>query len=166
MFSSRASKSNAANGQPPVKPATPSIISKDLRIVGDLASDGEVQVDGGIEGDIRCQVLLIGETANIKGEIVAESVRVHGTVQGQIKAGTVVLAKTARVMGDILHENLSIEQGAFLEGHCRHMEAKKEAPETKLNLVIKEPGAPTPAKAPAEAKEGKEPKEVKKAATG
>ena len=31
------------------------------------------------------------------------------------------LAKTAHVVGDILHEALAIEQGAFLEGHCRRL---------------------------------------------
>ncbi len=118
--------------------APPSIVSADLRVVGDLNSEGEIQVDGAIDGDIRTKVLLVGETAVIKGEIVADSVRVHGTVNGQIKARTVDLSKTAHVVGDILHEDLAIEAGAFLEGHCRRMTEKKKDGEGKINLVVKE----------------------------
>lgn len=105
----------------PAKPAVPSIISTDLKITGNLKSAGEIQVDGAIVGDIDTKSLLIGKTADIKGEIIADEVRVHGNVCGQIKARSVILAKTAHVIGDILHENLSIETGAFLEGLCKRI---------------------------------------------
>jgi len=105
-----------------------------MKIVGDLASDGEIQVDGTVEGDIQSRHLLIGGTAHITGEIVAEVVEIYGTIHGQIKAATVSLAKTAHVVGDILHENLAIEKGAFLEGHCKRMPEKKE-PNDRIALV-------------------------------
>jgi cytoskeletal protein CcmA (bactofilin family) len=103
--------------------ASPSIISADLRIVGDLASAGDIQIDGEVEGDIQSRTLTVGESAQVKGSISAETVRVCGAVTGQIKATTVTLDKTARVMGDILHTSLAIEPGAFLEGHCRRIES-------------------------------------------
>jgi cytoskeletal protein CcmA (bactofilin family) len=122
MFSknSKGSKSGV-DQQTARKPSPPSIISVDLKIVGDLSCEGEIQVDGSIDGDIRTQSLLVGETAQVKGEIVAETVNIHGNVNGQIKSRCVILAKTAHVVGDILHENLTIETGAFLEGHCNRM---------------------------------------------
>ena len=119
----------------PAKPAVPSIISADLKMTGDLHSDGEIQVDGTIVGDIRTKSLLIGKTANIKGEIIADNVRVHGNVNGQIKARSVILAKTAHVIGDILHEDLSIETGAFLEGLCKRMTGSQVSDSGKINLV-------------------------------
>lgn len=109
------------NHQPNQIRMIPSIISADLKIIGDLESGGEVQIDGEVSGDIRAKVLLVGESAVIRGEVLAETVRVHGNVYGQIKAKFVNLAKTAHVVGDILHENLSIQEGAFLEGHMMHM---------------------------------------------
>ena len=105
----------------PAKPAAPSLISTDMKITGNLESKGEIQVDGAIRGDISTKKLLVGETADIQGEIIADSIRVHGRINGQIKAREVVLAKTAHVVGDILHENLSIEPGAFLEGLCKRI---------------------------------------------
>ncbi|MBD3660710.1 MAG: polymer-forming cytoskeletal protein, partial [Arenibacter algicola] len=95
------------------------------------------------------------ESAKIKGEILADTVRVHGHVNGQIKAKFVNLAKSAHVIGDILHENLSIQEGAFLEGHITHMSEAEAAKslerkpsEDRVNLVVKagqKPAAPQPA---------------------
>lgn len=135
MFSKNSKGSGSAtDSQPVVKSSPPSIISEDLKIVGDLSSDGEIQIDGTIEGDIRTNSLLVGETANIKGEIVADTVHVHGSISGQIKSREVNLAKSAHVVGDILHENLAIETGAFLEGHCKRMADKNAVEESKVNV--------------------------------
>ncbi len=135
MFSKTKKELNGGAGvTAPVKPAVPSIISTDMKIIGDIVSDGEIQIDGTVEGDIRGKTLLIGEPANIKGEIVAETIEVFGSISGQIKATQVSLAKTAHMVGDILHENLSIEKGAFLEGHCKRMPDKKDASE-RISLV-------------------------------
>ena len=124
-----------------VKPAPPSILSVDLHVVGDLNGDGEVQIDGAVDGNIRAKSLLIGETAHIKGEIIADSLRVHGTVSGHIKARSVVLGATAYVVGDIFHEELAIETGAFLEGHCKRIAKPKDSVKlqdsntSKINVV-------------------------------
>lgn len=134
MFS-KSSKGTGGNGEMHEANVPPSIISVDLRVVGDLNSDGEIHVDGIIEGDIRSKSLLVSETASIKGEIIAENVRIHGTVNGQIKAVAVTLAKTARVNGDILHETLAIEKGAFLEGHCKRLTERREITENKVTLL-------------------------------
>ena len=136
MFSkSSKNTGSTVESRPVVKSTPPSIISADLRIVGDLSSDGEIQVDGSIDGDIRTKSLLVGETAHIKGEIVADSVHVHGTINGQIKSRSVTLAKTAHVVGDVLHEDLAIETGAFLEGHCKRLPETKPVTEGKVNLI-------------------------------
>ncbi|MDA1089021.1 MAG: polymer-forming cytoskeletal protein [Proteobacteria bacterium] len=135
MFSKNSKGSNIAGEQTPApKPSPPSIISADLKIVGDLSCHGEIQIDGSVDGDIRTKSLLVGETAQIKGEIVAEVVFVHGNITGQIKAREVNLAKTAHVVGDILHENLAIETGAFLEGHCKRMIDKSAPSDAKVNV--------------------------------
>lgn len=100
----------------------PSIISADLKIVGDLKSSGDIQIDGTVEGDIDSRTLTVGEGATVKGSIVAETVRVSGNIVGQVKANSVTLAKTAKVTGDITHETLTMEAGAFLEGGVRRLE--------------------------------------------
>jgi len=120
------------------KPAAPSIISTDLMISGDLVSEGEVHIDGTVQGDVKAKSVPVGEAGVVRGEVFADSVRVHGTVDGQINARSVSLARSAKVSGDILHEMLSIEQGAFFEGHCRRIADRKDGAEGRLNLVVKD----------------------------
>lgn len=107
----------------PGRSAAPSIISPDLKIKGDLISNGDLQIDGSVEGDIVSRTVTIGEGADVRGAVSGESVRVCGSVTGQVKGTTVTLAKTAKVTGDVLHLTLSIEPGAFFEGQCRRIES-------------------------------------------
>jgi len=95
-----------------------SVIAPDVRIVGDIISKGEVQVDGQVDGDITCVTLVVGEGARICGEVSAEHVKVHGELSGKINATVICLARSARVIGDVTHESLEIEAGAHVEGHC------------------------------------------------
>jgi len=103
-----------------MKSKAPSIISADMVLNGSLTSEGEVQLDGSVEGNIRAGSLTIGEEASVDGEVVAETVIVRGKVKGSIRARQVQLAATARIEGDIVHSALSMESGAYFDGHCRH----------------------------------------------
>jgi len=139
MFSKSKTKSANAAAQKSAKPAVPSIISADLTINGNLISDGEIQIDGAVNGDIKTDALLIGEDAKVTGEIVARRVRVHGRVVGQITAKSVTLASTAHVSGDVVHEDLSIDKGAFLEGHCKRMSEAEMAKKTSVRELSAPP---------------------------
>ncbi len=132
------------------RPAPPSIISKDLTITGDLISEGDIQVDGVIEGDLRSRSLTVGETAEITGSVEAETARVHGCIKGQIKASVVELMRDAKMIGDIIHGTLSIEAGAHVEGSLTRIASDPKAiapPEQTLSAV--ETGATNGSKAPA-----------------
>ena len=111
----------------PARNAGPSIISADLKIVGDLSSAVDIQIDGSVEGDSKSRSVTIGEAALVTGSISGDTVRVCGSVNGQIKGQTVTLDKTAKVNGDIHHQSLAIEPGAFLEGHCKRIDSKPAA---------------------------------------
>ncbi len=100
----------------------PSIIGPDLTIHGNLSSQGQVQIDGTVEGDIRGTHIVVGERANITGGIIAEEVVVRGHVMGSIRGKRVMLQAQSHVEGDIYHKALAIEQGAFFEGKSRRSE--------------------------------------------
>jgi cytoskeletal protein CcmA (bactofilin family) len=147
MFSSKTKDAIVASvtgnaapvAQPPKRASrsgtVPSIISADLAVTGTLNSSGDMQIDGIVEGDVRSVGLVIGERAEIHGEVWAEDVTVRGRVVGRINARKVLLAATSHVEGDILHEAFAVEAGAFFEGNCRHSdnplgdEVKKAAPQ-------------------------------------
>lgn len=124
----------AASQEQPVR-ASPSLISANLQIVGNLKSEGEVQIDGRVDGDVSANLLVLGDRANINGEVVAEEVVVRGTVHGRIRAKKVQLAKSAHVIGDIWHESLAIEAGAYVEGHCKRSDKPTEIVDARIKSL-------------------------------
>ena len=100
----------------------PSIFAGDILITGNIQSAGEIQIDGKVEGDIKCISLIIGENADVSGGVVAEDVVVRGKVNGSIRGVRVTLEATSEVEGDVYHKTLAIEQGAYFEGKSRRQE--------------------------------------------
>ncbi|MCP4586094.1 polymer-forming cytoskeletal protein [Pseudoalteromonas sp.] len=99
---------------------TPSIISEDVHLTGSLTCQGEVQLDGRVDGDLHVKHLVIGHTGVIEGVIEADSVTVKGKIFGTLIANQVVIESTAEVHGDVFHDTLSIEAGAIIEGSLKH----------------------------------------------
>lgn len=119
------------------KPVAPTIISADMRITGNITSEGEVQVDGVVDGDVRGAKVSIGASGHVAGAVSADRILVRGRVNGQIRAQLVTLTRTAQVKGDIYHDSLSMESGAKLEGHCRRLNAVDSGEEnSNINLVV------------------------------
>ncbi len=110
-----------ASTLPKAKPS-PSILSSDLTIVGNLKTSGDIQVEGVVEGDIRAHLLTVGEGATIRGEIIADDVVVNGRIVGRVRGLKVRLTSTARVEGDIIHKTIAIESGAHFEGSVQRQE--------------------------------------------
>lgn len=111
---------------PPPKPrnggnksSMPSIVSEGLHISGNLFSDGDVQIDGRIEGDIQGRNVTVGAAGAVIGKLNADEANISGSVTGEIIARAVTLARTAKVQCDIVQETLVIEAGAMFEGNCK-----------------------------------------------
>jgi len=96
-----------------------SVISRALKITGQLESTEDIQIDGEIEGDVRAVNVKVGNNAKIKGGVYGEQVELAGTVEGKIEAKKVVLTATAHMSGDVVHQELKIDSGAYINGHCR-----------------------------------------------
>ncbi len=109
--------------------AVPSIVGPEMSVRGDLLSEGEVHIEGTVQGDIRVKHLAVAKDAVVRGDVEAVSVRIAGSVVGTLRAREVVLTATAKMQGDIYHDVLSIEPGAQLEGHCRRLDTAKAAEE-------------------------------------
>ncbi len=93
-----------------------SILAADCKLTGDISSDGEMHIDGRVEGDLICKTLTVGETGVVTGKVSADTVRILGSINGQVKAQLVELGATARVVGDITHASLKVDAGAYVQG--------------------------------------------------
>lgn len=107
--------------------ATFSVIGSDVTIKGDIAASADLHVDGRIEGDISCASLVQGEASEVHGQIEAETARLAGRVVGSIHARDLVVLKSARIEGDVHYDNLTIEQGADVEGRFSHRAPARQA---------------------------------------
>lgn len=139
-------------GQDAIRPAAskpsarvvPSIISSDMIIKGSVESQGEMTIDGKIDGDVTADSLTIGAEGAVTGEIMAQQVVVRGQVKGSIRARKVELEAGAKVYGDIVHTRLSIQNDAIFEGQVKHA----DDPLKSAGAATSKPAAPaTPAPA-------------------
>jgi cytoskeletal protein CcmA (bactofilin family) len=103
----------------PRSAGTQCVVDTWLLITGDLAGEGELQVDGKVNGNIRCVRLIVGKAAVINGNVTADEVVVRGEVNGIIRAHRVILQDSARVKSDIFHKTLCVDEGARVEGEVR-----------------------------------------------
>jgi cytoskeletal protein CcmA (bactofilin family) len=112
----------------PARPEAVCSIGSGTSIVGNITCDGPAQFYGHIEGEVRGSDLLIGEGAEVVGNVIAQEVTVRGRIKGTIRAVRVKLQSGGTVEGDIFHRSLSIEDTALFEGSSRRVENPIETP--------------------------------------
>jgi len=96
------------------------IIGASVKVDGDFTSEGNVLVQGMVNGSLKTAGnLQVDEGATIKANVEAESAIVRGTIKGNVGVqSSLELGASASVEGDIVTKVLSIEPGAVLHGHC------------------------------------------------
>jgi cytoskeletal protein CcmA (bactofilin family) len=97
------------------------LIGPHSQIKGELHLSGSTRIDGRVEGNITSAgepvTVVISESAQIHGDIMAHRVLVAGKVSGQIHARErVELQANCRVQGDIKYGSIAIEHGAQVMG--------------------------------------------------
>ena len=127
--------------------AAPSILSSDLKIEGDVVSDGDLHINGSIKGDVVAHRLTLGEGGTITGTVEVDVAVIAGNLAGQLTATSVTLASTARVVADITHVSLLIEEGAVFEGFSRRVDTIEGVTEETMR---KQPRLTAPLRAEAQ----------------
>ncbi|HKI78930.1 MAG TPA: polymer-forming cytoskeletal protein [Ignavibacteriaceae bacterium] len=94
------------------------IISSGVSIEGTLSSNGNVRIDGIIEGDVKAHGnITIGNHGQIKGQVIADNIEVGGKILGTVQAKEkLVLEANSVLKGDIITKILIIASGAKFEG--------------------------------------------------
>lgn len=86
---------------------------------GKLFFDEIVRLDGTFKGEITSKdTLIVGETADIDGEVEVGTFILSGRFKGNIKAATrVELRRPAQIEGTVATPVLVIEEGVLLNGN-------------------------------------------------
>jgi cytoskeletal protein CcmA (bactofilin family) len=87
-----------------------------------------------VEGCVRAERIVIGDTGAVQGELLAARAEIHGVVMGSVAARDVALCVGSHVEADILQRTFSVASGARFTGRCSH----GEMPASPVASVIKE----------------------------
>lgn len=156
MFSTPVKRPDAPFGMDPT-PNTPSssranatIIAKGVRVEGEFRSQGDVVIEGEVQGSISAAgVLTVGPEAKIKADISADEARISGVIDGNLQIkNQAIFYSSAKVIGDITAERITVEGGAQLDGRIKIggtpeqiIESKKEG-SAKTDLPPIQPANP------------------------
>ncbi len=107
---------------------TPSVIGSDITITGNVSATADLQIDGKIDGDVRCGGLTVGHEGRIKGNVMAETARLGGTIEGGVTVRNLTIAAQAKILGDVAYETIAIENGAHIDGRLKYTPAGAARP--------------------------------------
>ena len=104
-----------------------SVVSSGTVIRGDIAFTGVLRVDGYIEGRLEAQseqaLLVVGETATLRGDVSAVDAVICGLVEGNVVVQRFLeLRPGARVIGDVTYCQIEMQVGASVDGRMVHAE--------------------------------------------
>jgi len=101
------------------------IIGHSIHVKGDFVGDGDVVIEGSVNGTIKTSnFLYIGDQSKIVADIEAGDIKISGEITGNIKINSYAeITKTAIINGNISTSEISIEKGAKINGNV-HMNGK------------------------------------------
>jgi len=95
------------------------LIGKSIVIKGEVSCDGDLYIDGQVEGTIgpKGNRLTIGPNGRVRANVIASALVVQGKLEGNVQASERVdIKQSAIVVGDIVTQRISIEEGAQIKG--------------------------------------------------
>jgi len=97
------------------------IVWPSVKVEGELASEGNIRIDGQVTGNVQTtQNLAVGEQAVIIANIKALNAVIAGKIKGNVTIEEALeITETGQVEGDITVKIISIAPGAILNGQCR-----------------------------------------------
>ena len=138
----RSSESTATNAPSSVRSG--SVLGPSLRFKGELVADEDLIVQGQLEGSIvHSRSLTIGSQGRMQGDIKARRITVEGSVEGDLHAlESAALAASARVRGNVFANEVSVAEGARLNGRIDMDNAPKVPQAAKKEFQEKKPDQP------------------------
>jgi len=104
------------------------IVGKGTIVKGNIETLGNIRIEGKVIGNVKTKSkIALGQSCQVKGDVVAQNAEISGEVNGTIEiADVLILRPTAVINGDILTNKLIVESGASLNGGCKMSVMPKE----------------------------------------
>lgn len=94
------------------------IIAHGVRVEGEFVSQGNVVIEGEVQGTLHTTGdLRVGEEAKITADVVAANAIISGELRGNLQvSGKLELTASSKIIGDVSADVLSIAAGAQVNG--------------------------------------------------
>ena len=101
---------------------------KTLVVIGQLQTEGNLTIDGRVEGQVLCEggAVVIAATAEVRGDVYARDITVLGRADGQLIATDVVDVRAgATVTGRVMARQMILNEAASFNGRVepQHLDA-------------------------------------------
>lgn len=114
------------------------IIASGTKIDGIFDLKCRLHVDGEISGKIISNnIISIGKSGKIKGELSAKRLIVSGILEGEADCDSIELLKDGKILGKILVKDLMIESDAVFEGESQFKKDDEKKLETDKDSASK-----------------------------
>jgi len=108
------------NKRQPEASSIQNIIAKGTKIVGDFFSEGDVRIDGIIEGTVKTPGrVVVGVEGVIIGTLESSNAYFEGKLSGKLTLSeTLTLKSSAVIEGEVTTNKLAVEPGATFNVTC------------------------------------------------
>lgn len=100
---------------------TMSFLGSEVTVTGNIGGQGNLHIDGRVDGDVNCASLIIGNAGQVNGNITADDAKIAGSVTGTVSAKMLTIEASARIVGDLSYDSVSVETGAQVEGRVKRL---------------------------------------------
>lgn len=104
------------------------ILATGTKITGNLSSEGDIRIDGELEGDLNAKgKVVVGKTGVIIGNLYGTDAYFEGKHHGNMQlTGSLTLKSSANINGEITIAKLEVEPGAVFNVSCTMKDAVKQ----------------------------------------
>ncbi len=100
---------------------TTSLLSKEVKIEGDIQGNENLQIEGKLKGSIKITGdIYVGLTGVVEANVEADNVVIQGLISGNVTARKQLqIQATGKLMGDCTAQTIDIREGAHFEGRSK-----------------------------------------------
>ena len=109
-----------------------SLLSKNVRIEGEIEGPENLHVEGYLKGSVTLSGdIFIGNTGIVEADVEAKNIVIQGKVTGNVKANhQLEIHPTGKLIGDCTAASIDIKEGAVFEGRSNMIKSPGTATRT------------------------------------
>lgn len=117
-------------------PDSTSLVSKNVKIEGEIQGPENLHVEGYIKGAVALSGdIFVGNTGIVEADLEAKNIVIQGEVTGNVKAHQQLeIHPSGKLIGDCTATSIDIKEGAVFEGRSIMMKKQQASATPRLKM--------------------------------